>query len=83
MRKTVRCTIGYEKDGRLKYEPIPDTYRDEPEPYDPAFGDERMCECGTKVQSGIHTYYRHFDTYDDMRPVGCKYCGCREFKEAS
>lgn len=23
-----------------------------------------------------HPYYRHFDTYDDMRPIGCKYCGC-------
>jgi len=35
--------------------------------YDPNFGDEMMCQCG-------HPYYRHFDTYDDMSPVGCKYC---------
>jgi hypothetical protein len=35
--------------------------------YDPAFGDDRLCECG-------HSYYRHFDTYEDMAPVGCKYC---------
>jgi len=27
------------------------------------------CECG-------HAYYRHFDTYDNMRAVGCKYCDC-------
>lgn len=42
--------------------------------YDPKFGDDRMCMCG-------HAYYRHFDTYEHMRPVGCKYCGCPTFKE--
>jgi len=36
--------------------------------YDPTYGDDVLCECG-------HAYYRHFDTYEDMRPVGCKYCG--------
>jgi len=36
--------------------------------YNPDFGDDKLCVCG-------HTYYRHFDTYDDMEPVGCKYCG--------
>lgn len=41
--------------------------------YNPDFGDNRLCECG-------HTYYRHFDTYEHMAPVGCKYCGCQEFK---
>lgn len=41
--------------------------------YNPDFGDDRLCECG-------HTYYRHFDSYEGMAPVGCKYCGCREFK---
>lgn len=35
--------------------------------YDPNFGDNKKCECG-------HSYYRHFDSYDDMAPVGCKYC---------
>lgn len=35
--------------------------------YDPKFGDDVLCECG-------HPYYRHFDTYEDMSPVGCKYC---------
>lgn len=36
-------------------------------PYDSNFGDDKACECG-------HPYYRHFDTYDDMAPIGCKYC---------
>lgn len=36
-------------------------------PYDPFYGDDKPCICG-------HPYYRHFDTYDDMAPVGCKYC---------
>lgn len=35
--------------------------------YDSNFGDNKLCECG-------HEYYRHFDTYDNMAPVGCKYC---------
>lgn len=39
---------------------------EEPE-YDPDFGDDKQCKCG-------HIYYRHFDTYDGMSPVGCKYC---------
>lgn len=45
--------------------------------YDPSFGDDKKCECG-------HPYYRHFDTYEDMAPVGCKYCQidqCSGFKE--
>jgi hypothetical protein len=40
--------------------------------YDPKFGDDRACQCG-------HIYYRHFDTYDDMYPIGCKYCECVDF----
>ena len=40
--------------------------------YDKAFGDDKECLCG-------HPYYRHFDTYDEMAPVGCKYCGCQTF----
>jgi hypothetical protein len=31
--------------------------------------DSNICICG-------HTYHRHFDTYEDMRSIGCKYCGC-------
>ena len=42
------------------------------EKYDPEFGDDKSCKCG-------HPYYRHFDTYEDMYPCGCKYCGCRTF----
>jgi len=42
--------------------------------YNPKYGDDRICECG-------HSYYRHFDPFENMRNVGCKYCGCFEFKE--
>jgi hypothetical protein len=42
--------------------------------YNPEYGDDRMCVCG-------HPYYRHFDTYEDMYPVGCKYCECGYFEE--
>lgn len=42
--------------------------------YNPKYGDDRMCVCG-------HSYYRHFDTYEDMEAVGCKYCGCHTFIE--
>ena len=42
--------------------------------YNPNYGDDRVCECD-------HPYYRHFDTYEQMEPIGCKYCGCYEFKE--
>jgi len=42
--------------------------------YNPKFGDDKVCECG-------HPYYRHFDSYEQMDPVGCKYCQCYEFKE--
>jgi hypothetical protein len=38
--------------------------------------DTNICICG-------HTYHRHFDTYDDMRPIGCKYCGCHCFVKDS
>ncbi len=41
--------------------------------YNPQFGDDRLCQCG-------HSYYRHFDTYEDMQSCGCKYCGCYDFK---
>ena len=44
--------------------------------YNPKYGDDRICICG-------HPYYRHFDTYDSMLLVGCKYCGCYEFKEST
>lgn len=44
------------------------------EGYEKTFGDYRICECD-------HPYYRHFDTYDNMRVVGCKYCECSDFEE--
>lgn len=45
------------------------------ETYNPDYGDERICKCG-------HPYYRHFDTYDKMKAVGCKYCyDCEGFEE--
>lgn len=43
--------------------------------YNPNYGNNRMCVCG-------HAYYRHFDPWEDMEAVGCKYCGCEEFREA-
>lgn len=43
--------------------------------YNPAYGDARVCKCG-------HPYYRHFDSYEDNDPCGCKYCGCDTFEEA-
>lgn len=42
--------------------------------YNSKYGDDRECECG-------HPYYRHFDTYEEMSPVGCKYCECYTFVE--
>jgi hypothetical protein len=43
--------------------------------YDPKVGDSTPCaRCG-------HAYYRHFDSYENMAPVGCKYCRCDAFVE--
>lgn len=42
--------------------------------YNPHYGDDRVCKCG-------HVYYRHFDSYENMATVGCKYCGCHHFEE--
>jgi hypothetical protein len=42
--------------------------------YNPEYGDNRTCKCD-------HPYERHFDSYDNMRSVGCKYCPCFRFKE--
>jgi len=42
--------------------------------YNPQYGNHRICICG-------HPYYRHFDTYEDMYPCGCKYCQCFTFEE--
>lgn len=37
------------------------------------FGDDKLCKCD-------HPYHRHFDSYDGMRHVGCKYCECFIFQ---
>lgn len=37
--------------------------------WNPQYDQDRECECG-------HPYYRHFDTYEEMAPIGCKYCPC-------
>lgn len=42
--------------------------------YNPEYGDNRICNCG-------HSYYRHFDSYERMQNVGCKYCQCNNFIE--
>jgi hypothetical protein len=42
--------------------------------YNPHYGDNRVCECN-------HVYYRHFDSYENNYPCGCKYCQCDTFKE--
>jgi hypothetical protein len=34
---------------------------------------ESICRCG-------HSYRRHFDSYEGMSNVGCKYCFCRRFE---
>ncbi len=45
-----------------------------PPAYKYTFGDDRVCTC-------THTYVRHFDTYEAMAPVGCKYCECDRYHE--
>lgn len=42
--------------------------------YNPNFGDDRVCTCG-------HPYHRHFDSYENMEVVGCKYCQCYHFED--
>jgi hypothetical protein len=41
--------------------------------YNPNYGDDKLCKCG-------HSYCRHFDSYEGMESVGCKYCGCYHFE---
>ena len=48
----------HEYDGTFSYDEVK---------YDENFGDDRECKCG-------HSYYRHFDPYEQMSPVWCKYC---------
>jgi hypothetical protein len=41
--------------------------------WDPNHDQNAECECN-------HVYNRHFDGYDDMRAIGCKYCECDTFE---
>jgi hypothetical protein len=41
--------------------------------WNPHYNQQAMCTCG-------HRYERHFDSYDNMSNVGCKYCECTEFQ---
>lgn len=43
--------------------------------HNPEYNENAECSCG-------HPYYRHFDTYEEMAPVGCKYCECYTFTKA-
>lgn len=43
--------------------------------YNKNYGDDRICKCG-------HSYYRHFDSYEFMDAIGCKYCNCDTFEAA-
>lgn len=43
--------------------------------YNPEYGDDKICaRCG-------HTYEKHFDSWENYYPIGCKYCDCEEFVE--
>jgi hypothetical protein len=42
--------------------------------WNPGHDQEAECKCG-------HSYYRHFDSWEGMEPVGCKYCECWTFEE--
>jgi hypothetical protein len=41
-------------------------------PYNSSIKSDLECEYG-------HPYHRHFDSHDNMLPVGCKYCRCYAF----
>ena len=36
-------------------------------PWDKDRDQDELCVCG-------HPYHRHFDSWDDNYPIGCKYC---------
>jgi hypothetical protein len=42
--------------------------------WDEGHDQDALCLCG-------HPYHRHFDSYEDMEPIGCKYCVCDTFRE--
>lgn len=40
--------------------------------WNPGYDQGSECKCE-------HSYHRHFDSYEEMYPIGCKYCECRTF----
>lgn len=73
-------TYGYNQESSLKLvsnstEPyLEEVVIEDTRKYNPNYGDDRVCKCG-------HPYYRHFDSYEDNYPCGCKYCDCYTFEE--
>lgn len=41
--------------------------------WNPNRDQQEKCSCS-------HAYGRHFDSYEDMYPIGCKYCECDTFE---
>ena len=41
--------------------------------WNPNYDQSAICECG-------HQYIHHFDSYENMEAVGCKYCQCNTFR---
>ena len=41
--------------------------------WNPKYNQEAECVCGDP-------YHRHFDSYEGLDPVGCKYCECFTFE---
>lgn len=44
--------------------------------FNPKYPIDSYCICG-------HQYHRHFDGYESMPRMSCKYCGCHDFIDAS
>jgi len=42
--------------------------------HNPHYPSDKECQCG-------HPYHRHFDSWENDAPVGCKYCDCYTFEE--
>lgn len=73
LNEYILLTFGNEP-SRLNAEDLDKDYTILPKEYDHNFGDDIGCTCG-------HSYYRHFDSHENMRPTLCKYCDCGTFKK--
>lgn len=71
--KEYESNLGKETLDKVEEPYIIETRVDVIKKFNPDYDGEAICKCG-------HTYYRHFDTYEDMENVGCKYCRCFNFK---